>query len=67
MGQHFITPAAAGKHLRDDYGAVAALTSIPAPACMFMHVTNKNDRLTRSFPVVQSGEVEAHGRLNHVA
>ncbi|MCX8956412.1 hypothetical protein [Erwinia psidii] len=65
MGQHFITPAAAGKHLRDDYGAAAGLTF--SATCPPMFLTKKNARLTRSFPVVQPLKVEAHGRLNHVA
>ncbi|EXU75184.1 hypothetical protein BG55_12090 [Erwinia mallotivora] len=65
MGQHFITPAAAGKHLRDDYGATAAFTFIPA--CLSINKIKKNSRLTRSFPVIQPTKVEAQGRLNHVA
>ena len=64
MGQHFITPAAAGKHLRDDYGAAAAVTF--TPAC-FTLSNKKTARMTRSFPMVQPRKVDAMGRLNHVA
>lgn len=64
MGQHFITPAAAGKHLRDDYGAAAANPF--TPAC-FTLSTMKSARIKRSFPVVQPRKVDAMGRLNHVA
>ncbi|MCP1440467.1 hypothetical protein J3D56_003903 [Erwinia persicina] len=64
MGQHFITPAAAGKHLRDDYGAAAAVTF--TPAC-FTFPNQNNARIKRSFPVVQPRKVDAMGRLNHVA
>ncbi len=62
MGQHLISPAAAGQHLRDDYGAVAGFTF--TPAC---HSTTPLKSTTRSFPVVQPRQVDAMGRLNHVA
>ncbi len=65
MGQHFISPVAAGQHLRDDYGAVAGFTFIPA--CQSVTPIKKNVRTTRSFPVVQPRKVDAMGRLNHVA
>ncbi len=65
MGQHFITPAAAGKHLRDDYGAAAGYTF--TPACQFVTPIKKNARNLRSFPVVQPRKVDSMGRLNHVA
>lgn len=65
MGQHFISPVAAGIRQRDDYGAVAGL--ITSPACQSVSPLKKNYRMMRSFPVVQPRMVDAMGRLNHVA
>ncbi|EOS93940.1 hypothetical protein LU631_10450 [Erwinia tracheiphila] len=65
MGQHLITSAAAGKRLRDDYGATAGFSF--TATFPLITITKKNARLMRSFPVVQSGKVETHGRLNNVA
>ncbi len=65
MGQHFITPVRAGYRLRDDYGAAAGYLS--TPACHTVTPLDKYARTTRSFPVVQPRQVDAMGRLNHVA
>lgn len=65
MGQHFITPVAAGIRQRDDYGAVAG--HFTSSACQSVSPLKKNYRMMRSFPVVQPRTVDAMGRLNNVA
>ncbi|KAB8307378.1 hypothetical protein EH228_15385 [Erwinia endophytica] len=65
MGQHFITPAAAGKHLRDDYGAATGFTFMSTNPSITPD--KQNSRTTRRFPEDQRRKVDAMGRLNHVA
>lgn len=65
MGLHFITPARAGKRVRDDYGAAAGTTF--THSCQSVTLFKNSSRNARSFPVVQPRTVDAMGRLNHVA
>ncbi len=65
MGLHHLTPASAGIRQRDDYGANAGCTFTPASSSQYP--LSKSYRTMHSSPVVQPSQVDAMGRLNHVA